>query len=603
MSIWKVNGKPAAELGIGSITLNRKSQAPDECILRVLKPFDVEGPFAHGSTVQITKDDVPYFSGRCESDPRSGASEGESHTVRLLGPWWYLENRIFRQAWKQIDPTTTPPGKKDIQTTYVILGMNTEGAFIASGAVMKEAINFCIGSGAPLQLGTIMDGAQLPLDEANDITCAEVLHRCLRWTPDAVVWFDYSTTPPTINIQRRAQLEAVTLPATAESEELNVKRVECEPCHTLKLDGVRLYFCVDSNAFPSLIQTAGNVDSFQTLEQTIRLGGAAGNIILNKIEVGELPDTQDDVDWWKDKHPWLKSDDIKELSLHDGDIGDTHGYGKYLLPGYSITEWMKDHQGVASAECVATVRADYTMGGTDYVDQVLTFKYTATNADNKTYTWGEGGVPAEVPPTDLAGVILSACSTLHYQGSLALVEEECGRGASLMGCVLNLTAGQSAWSTMRALITGVSEDLFFGRTTITFGPPPCLGAGDMMALARMNRIRVPAGSAGSKKNGGHGADDTPSVGGTGGGDAPTSGIPKMSKLTIADKDDSSKKVTIDPTPGSPLVVLTGVKLDSGGLVFSNTNLIPKGDVYVAGSDNDDITIPITTCGTYGGGGS
>jgi hypothetical protein len=57
-----------------------------------------------------------------------------------------------------------------------------------------------------------------PLDTVTSITCAEAMRKMLRWigpmgTP--VVWFDYTTSPPTLKINTRDALPAVTLPFPA----------------------------------------------------------------------------------------------------------------------------------------------------------------------------------------------------------------------------------------------------------------------------------------------------------------------------------------------------------------------------------------------------
>jgi hypothetical protein len=53
-----------------------------------------------------------------------------------------------------------------------------------------------------------------PLETVNDMTCAECMRRQLRWIGamgSPVVWFDYTTTPPTLKVSTRDQLPEVTL--------------------------------------------------------------------------------------------------------------------------------------------------------------------------------------------------------------------------------------------------------------------------------------------------------------------------------------------------------------------------------------------------------
>lgn len=588
MSNWTLNNTPAAALGVSDIDLQTKSQDADECTLHVARPFDAASLFAHGTTVTLRKDGAQYFVGRCDQDPRKGSARREDHTVKLMGPWWYLKHRNYRQIWKLVtDPTANPIQITDVLTTNVILGMNYDGQRVASGAVIRDALQFAINMGAPFQIGTITAGVLIPMDQAIDITCDEVIHRCLRYTPDAVSDVDYSTMPPTINIRRRGELASVTLPATAASG-VNVSEVECAPCWSLKLSGVVCYFCVDSSPFPSVTQSAGVTTGFEVQETTIHLAGAQQNIILNKVEVEDLPSTANSVAWWTDKYPWLK--DVSTLTLRDGDLGDDNNYGKRLIKG-SITDWMVDNQNVNVADAVATVKADYELGGTTYRDQVLSLKYKATDADSKAYTFGDGGTPAELVPAGLAAAILSACSVLHWEGSLTLVEQECGR--KLMGKVLNLSGGMAEWSTMNALIVGTTERLFRGTTVVQYGPPPCLSSGDLMALNRANRIRLPAGKAGAKKKGGTDTDNEPSVGGDGAEGSTAGGQPKMSKVTVA-KADGTKSIVFDASASGATIALTSgsksITLDPDDTSDTTFNLLFITDYGTTGAALHSIPV-------------
>ncbi len=69
-------------------------------------------------------------------------------------------------------------------------------------------------NGATANMKTVL---RAPLDSVNEITCAEAMRKMLRWIGpmgDAVIWFDYTTTPPTLHVSTRDQLPAVTLPLT-----------------------------------------------------------------------------------------------------------------------------------------------------------------------------------------------------------------------------------------------------------------------------------------------------------------------------------------------------------------------------------------------------
>lgn len=66
-----------------------------------------------------------------------------------------------------------------------------------------------------------------PLDAVNDLTCAECFRRQLRWigaVGSPVVWFDYTTTPPTLKVSTRDRLPGVTLPLVGSTESIQIQR-------------------------------------------------------------------------------------------------------------------------------------------------------------------------------------------------------------------------------------------------------------------------------------------------------------------------------------------------------------------------------------------
>ncbi|MEM8826495.1 MAG: hypothetical protein AAGD40_06170, partial [Pseudomonadota bacterium] len=81
-----------------------------------------------------------------------------------------------------------------------------------------------------------------------------VIRKMLRWTPDAVAYFDYASSPPTLHIRRRASLtaQAVDLAAGA------VESVRLAPRHDLRRSVVVLKYertdTVDGDDFTGAAQ-------------------------------------------------------------------------------------------------------------------------------------------------------------------------------------------------------------------------------------------------------------------------------------------------------------------------------------------------------------
>lgn len=197
----------AAQAGVSDIVRRRLTQDTETCrLLADGRACDDVPLFAYGSTVSVRRDGVPWFVGRVTGAPGTGDGRGESAALVLSGPWWYLEQLVYQQAW------TLRGGEGSGPSSRVVLGQADDGSRLTSGEIIIQVLQFAREAGAPLQVGVVDPAAYLPLDELRDVTCAEVIRKVLRWHPDCVAWFDHATLPvPTFHCRARAELAAVTL--------------------------------------------------------------------------------------------------------------------------------------------------------------------------------------------------------------------------------------------------------------------------------------------------------------------------------------------------------------------------------------------------------
>jgi len=158
-----------------------------------------------------------------------GSPTAEQMDYVVSGPWWYLEHLLFQQPYRIITGYTTASPPAPIydttqSTTHLFLNIAPVdyatpnpppfADMLTTGQQIIEALNWTLrpfldnSTPPPFAIGTITPNAYVPHDEVRDITCAEVVHKELRWTPDAVTWFDYTTTPPTFHCVRRADMGA-----------------------------------------------------------------------------------------------------------------------------------------------------------------------------------------------------------------------------------------------------------------------------------------------------------------------------------------------------------------------------------------------------------
>jgi hypothetical protein len=230
--------KTLADWGLARMTRKLVSQGPDELTFQAPgTPADAPPLFAHGTTLTLWRDrDVSragifsggatWFQGLVIQVPRAGSPDAEGMGYRVAGPWWYLDNLTFQQAYQNIflgyavanDPTTALYGPANSSHLFLNQAPVANALLkITTGQQIIEALNWALlpflhsGLIPPFQIGEVTPAVDVPIDEVRDITCAEVIHKMLRWSPDAVTWFDYATTPPTFHCKRRADLSAVSV--------------------------------------------------------------------------------------------------------------------------------------------------------------------------------------------------------------------------------------------------------------------------------------------------------------------------------------------------------------------------------------------------------
>jgi len=238
--IWTIeyNGgeKTLADWGLVNVTRTLLSQGLDTLTFTAAgAAADATGLFPFQAALTLHRNraqnpdgsfsgGTPWFRGIVVQIPRHGAPESESMRYKVAGPWWYLENLVFQQPFRAFngytipnDPNSPPLYIDSESDTHLFLNLApinapTPSGKINTGQQIIEALNWALKPfqtarvTPPFQVGSITPAMDVPIDEVRDITCAEVIHKMLRWSPDAVTWFDYTTSPPTFNCKRRSEL-------------------------------------------------------------------------------------------------------------------------------------------------------------------------------------------------------------------------------------------------------------------------------------------------------------------------------------------------------------------------------------------------------------
>jgi len=501
MSEWSlelggVNLGTFATLGLTGLKRTLINQGVDRCTFSAPQNMDGTPVVAYGQTVSIKKDNAYWFTGRVTNIYGAATATDEQIFYELSGPWWYLEKIVYQQLWKIY--SVSGAAITDQYMSRVILCQDEAGARITSGAQITAALAYAVTKGAPITVGTIEPAMLMPFDEQQDLRVSELIVRLLRWCPDAVCYFDYSTAVPTFNCKKRASLPSVTV-AIANHDKATGMAIT--PRNDLLVPGVVLRFETtgeyDGQQYRTLsIDSAGTTTGFDALISTIELAGSRSVWIKQAVTVGSWATAA--MDWKafaKVYAPALKA--IADADITVVSATRTGTLANYLMTG-AILEWMPatseaDELVIILNLVIKDQGAPPVIVG-ELKNQRYAFKFTSTDAVSKTYRKMASFETGESVPTGMAAQLLASWSVLQYDGGIDLTEAECSANIT-PGSKLNITGGLASWASMNAQIQRVDEDVDNGGTHLTIGPARQLGPDALLDMLRAFRTRQSAGSA------------------------------------------------------------------------------------------------------------
>lgn len=483
-----------AAWGIANAQLTRQSLAADELTFQRDGDGVTDAPaFVRGQAAVIWRDSVRFFTGRFFGPADAATGSAESKSYRIVGPWSYFERLVFMQ-------TRTMIGAGTVYHPRVNLFTALNGSLISANAQISEAVTYAIACGRPLALGTINLPVNPPAEEALDLSVAEVIRRCVRYRPDCVSWFDYSTEVPTFHLVTVASLATATVALSEERiSGLQLRARELEQITAAKI----FYETEDESRFTRAIDVypagaTGQEDG--ALLATFSLQGPKISILRQKVVVGPIP--ENDGTWWIDHdkglyalcHPAIGGYNVQNLTITgQARLYPAEDFPSEVLEG-QIADWMTDDYQIEAREDTLTALATYEIYDSanrllKKCKQPVTVSITVTNAISKTYETVASSEAGEPTPIGLAQAIYEALSAKFYEGVVTLTEQEAG-GVQFMGKTLALTGIRPDFSERNWLICAITESLDAGTTTLQLGPPPYLNLGDMVSFLRNTRRRV-----------------------------------------------------------------------------------------------------------------
>ncbi|MDR1366833.1 MAG: hypothetical protein LBJ13_02925 [Puniceicoccales bacterium] len=539
--IWKLvyEGKEGtlAEWGICDVVRKLKNQAMDSVTFKVPgNTIDAPLQFAPQKVIQIFRDGQLWFTGIVAKTPIHGSAVEEFHRYTLSGPWWYLDNLIYQQTWKEpVNPNDDGSTLGDVKKSHLILGQDIDGNAVTIDEQLCDVINYANAAVGQNIIAKDIDlPIYIPFDECKDLSCAEVIRRLLRWVPDTVTFFDYTQAIPILHITRRNQLAKLSLGINDLSEfhfvpryDLQIQAVVLKFEKTHKSSG-RSWKTIEVQRHP----TNATGMELRSLVMTIELEGTQSTHIKQDMDT-ELIQINSET-WWQKHLPGLSN--VSNFAVQDP--AREGSLPNELLSG-SVANWMN----CDVEEDIVTAKISYETEDEIVHDREVAVKINTTNAQSKIYRSLVSYVSEETVPEDLAKNIYQSVSVLQYEGKIRQIHREIS--GIFLGKTINITGGRREWESMDAVVQTVEEHLDTGETTIFLGPAKHLGPDDLSELTKSNRHRFSSRNFYSRTTAEAGGNSYVEQGKYGRVESTSFGPGKMSKLSFYDPANTDRKISID----------------------------------------------------------
>ena len=264
---WKISINsqmlvPLADKGLDIVSCEFNNLSPD--ILRLQftgKKVSEEPPISTGDLVTVYKviDDstvICYFYGTAKFPSQQSDVRTETQYVDIYGPFEYLKNITYMQSWTT--KTWVPAGGGALfgtgrwDTSSIMLprcnlfsSQTTGGSPVSVSAQLQAILTY---SGVPnSSIAFDFPDVVPPSREVNSVSCAEAIVQCMRFIPDAVMYFDYSGanyyTPPAIKITSWQKMRATTIDAVGLGDDIsNTSRLQIAPVVDQQVSAVRIVY-------------------------------------------------------------------------------------------------------------------------------------------------------------------------------------------------------------------------------------------------------------------------------------------------------------------------------------------------------------------------
>lgn len=527
-SIWTIGGETvlcrSVELGLAQT---------DTAEVEIL---DGSTSIADGDWVALRCDSVPVLYGR--------ASVGETAdgkiSVIIRGPWELLEATTYQQYAKMAEAHTVdethPYGYalSNILTPEVQLGMDDDGDALNTKQQAQAILAYAASAGVPITFEphALFAGVAMQPVSISGSNCAACLLTVMRFHPDVLLYFDYSSgTGAVLRATPVAHAATVSYPGSGGIRILDARfrqKLNYRPA------GIRILYTrtTPDGRVECHTDSAGSIGTDgkgpYVINWPVRLEGATPPPLLTqRIRARPIPhsdnpdepeedETELKTNWWQTRLRWLRLPGVAEITTisdhlvtvdppditesEDSSEGiptdwstDPDDYPRELVDG-TIPPWLP------KSAAPLTISATFKLGDTAALEEdvkeklkkifgdVLTdaeipgeAQVTGTDANTREYaalsSWPS---PPAWPAGGIATSYMNAFSAAVWEGNLTLTGAQ--QPLVPLGTRVNVAGFASAWTSMAAVVRNVSYSPIAHQTSIGCDAPDNFGFGDFYEL-------------------------------------------------------------------------------------------------------------------------
>lgn len=421
-----------------------------------------------------------------------------SVTVKVVGPWWWMERIALSGDLNDAVETSAERG------SYVF---PEQGLATSLGDLIDRAIT----KGVPMQAGTISTMFTVPRITLSNMSFAAALAELMRWVPDAVAWFDYSVSPPMLNITRRGDMTAINYTFGVN----NIESVNIGPRLDLQVSRVSLkYVRRDATTGKPNWAAQNHGTAVDGKIQIITISGPEIATTLPKDDFDSVAIRTKSANFtvadWFALDPVLKSA-VENYGAFLGNAGTINFPGWNRVISGQTVDWMRTDYAMKSKQIRVAAwvtgtyisanglgkcanylksigRLGWAVGGSSptntfnlYVDftvDCINLSYPALTTVRKKLDYRYLS-----PPANLAQNLQGTQDWVPWEGEVTLATDQVS-GYNGLQRKFNLLGGHSDHETMNALVRSVRYEIPRGRWTYSLGTPARTDYGSLVSRIR-----------------------------------------------------------------------------------------------------------------------